>query len=70
MAGVDNADGDNGDGTGVAGDEETINDDQTPLAGMSTAAKAGIGVIIAAAIIAIIVALAVRARKKKQEDEV
>ncbi|MBE6010372.1 MAG: hypothetical protein E7236_06925 [Lachnospiraceae bacterium] len=70
LAGVDDTNGDNGDGTGVAGDEETINDDQVPTAGISTAAKAGIGVIIAAAIVAIIAALAVRARKKKKEDDV
>ncbi|MBE6009035.1 MAG: hypothetical protein E7236_00040 [Lachnospiraceae bacterium] len=70
LAGVDDTNGDNGDGTGVAGDEEVINDDQVPTAGMSTAAKAGIGVIIAAAIVAIIAALAVRARKKNKEEEV
>ncbi len=68
LAGVDDTNGDNGDGTGVAGDEEVINDDQVPTAGISTAAKAGIGVIIAAAIAAIIAALAVRARRKNKEE--
>lgn len=71
LAGVDDANGDNGDGTTAeAGEEETINDDQVPTAGISTAAKAGIGVIIAAAVVAIIAALAVRARRRNKEDEV
>jgi hypothetical protein len=70
LAGVDDENGGNGDGTTAeAGDEEVINDDQTPLAGISTAAKAGIGVIIAAAVVAIIAALAVRARRRNKEDE-
>ncbi len=70
LAGVDDANGDNGDGTTAeAGEEETINDDQVPTAGISTAAKAGIGVIIAA-IVAIIAAIAVRARRGKKEEEV
>lgn len=71
LAGVDDENGGNGDGTTAeAGEEETINDDQVPTAGISTAAKAGIGVIIAAAIVAIIAALAVRARRRNKEDEV
>ena len=53
----------------VAGGNTNINNGQTPLSGLSTAAKAGIGVIIAAAIVALIAALMVYARKKKNEEE-
>lgn len=63
LAGVDQDD------TEEAGDMEDIADSATPTAGVSTAAKAGIGVIIAAAIVALIAALAVRARRRKYKEE-
>ena len=56
------------DGTGDEGAVEEINEGATPLANLSTGAKAGIGVVIAAVVAALIAALAVRAKKKKDED--
>ncbi|MBE6009161.1 MAG: hypothetical protein E7236_00680 [Lachnospiraceae bacterium] len=68
LAGVNDGNGGNGDDNSAVG-EETINNEKPPLGKLSTAAKAAIGVIIAAAIIVLIIALAMRARKRKNEEE-
>lgn len=68
LAGVDQEDG--SESGEIDQDTEEIDDSDTPLASLSTAAKAAIGVIIAAVIIVLLIAIALRTKRRKEEETI